>query len=84
MKKLVAASTSPLKKPENKALLAFKKEVLGLYKISGRHALPWRANQSPYRVFVSEVMLQQTQVDRVIKYFDIWSNRFQNFEDIAN
>ena len=39
------------------------------YRAHGRHHLPWRTNQSPYRVLVSEVMLQQTQTARVVPYF---------------
>lgn len=45
---------------------AFKKIVRNYYHSNGRHNLPWRLNTSPYSIFVSEVMLQQTQVDRVV------------------
>lgn len=49
----------------------------------GRHNLPWRENQSPYYVLVSEVMLQQTQVDRVVPFFEIWMKQFPNIEKLA-
>ena len=38
--------------------------------------LPWRRDKIPYRVWVSEVMLQQTQVTTVIPYFERWLERF--------
>ncbi len=38
--------------------------------------LPWRFEQSPYRTWISEVMLQQTQVDTVIPYFERWMAQF--------
>src|SRR6476660_7684766 len=42
--------------------------------------LPWRHTRDPYRVLVSEVMLQQTQVDRVIPYFERWLEQFTTVE----
>lgn len=49
----------------------FQKKLLAWYRVNGRHELPWRKNPTPYRVLVSEVMLQQTQVSRVIpKYYE--------------
>ncbi|MCB2209318.1 A/G-specific adenine glycosylase [bacterium] len=46
-------------------------------------ALPWRSEQSPYRTWVSEIMLQQTQVDTVIPYFERWMDRFPNVNALA-
>jgi A/G-specific adenine glycosylase len=49
----------------------FQSFLLRWYARYGRHELPWRLTQDPYQIFVSEMMLQQTQVDRVIpKYLD--------------
>src|SRR5205823_8512178 len=45
--------------------------------------LPWRANPTPYAVLVSELMLQQTQVDRVVPYFERFVARFPTFEALA-
>src|SRR5882757_9019272 len=42
----------------------------------GRHDLPWQRNPTPYRVWVSEIMLQQTQVVTVTGYFDRFMQRF--------
>ena len=46
--------------------------------------LPWRENQDPYRVWVSEVMLQQTRVDTVIPYYDRFMSLFPTLEALAN
>lgn len=61
----------------------FRKEVFAHYETRGRHALPWRASHDPYKVLVSEVMLQQTQVERVIPYFKEWLRLFPNVEALA-
>jgi A/G-specific adenine glycosylase len=45
--------------------------------------LPWRANRDPYRVWVSEVMLQQTRVDTVRSYYDRWLRRFPTVRSLA-
>jgi len=50
--------------PSDRAILLFRRIVLDHYRESGRR-MPWRETTDPYRVLVSEVMLQQTQVDRV-------------------
>jgi A/G-specific adenine glycosylase len=46
--------------------------------------LPWRREPTPYRVWVSEVMLQQTQVAVVIPYFERWMKKFPNIETLAH
>jgi A/G-specific adenine glycosylase len=45
--------------------------------------LPWRRTSDPYAIFVSEVMLQQTQVSAVIPYYERWLRRFPNIEKLA-
>lgn len=49
----------------------------------GRHHLPWREKPSPYRVVVSEIMLQQTQADRVIPFFNNWMKQFPSWKKLA-
>ena len=49
----------------------------------GRHDLPWQKNRSPYRVWISEIMLQQTQVATVIPYFERFIARFPNVAALA-
>lgn len=48
-----------------------------------KRSLPWRLNPSPYRVWVSEVMLQQTRAATVISYFEKWMARFPSIETLA-
>src|SRR3954467_6638796 len=52
------------------------------YQKNGRD-LPWRRTRDPYAIFVSEVMLQQTQVSTVIPYYERWLRRFPNIERLA-
>ncbi|MCD5390138.1 MAG: A/G-specific adenine glycosylase [Candidatus Pacebacteria bacterium] len=61
----------------------FKNTVMEHYGEYGRHDLPWRLNQSPYYVLVSEIMLQQTQVDRVIPFFEKWMEQFPDIQTLA-
>lgn len=58
------------------AVAAFRERVCSHYRDHGRHDLPWRTTHDPYAVLVSEVMLQQTQVARVVPYFEEWMERF--------
>ena len=50
--------------------------VIDWYKSQGRKNLPWRSNISPYRVWISEIMLQQTQVKTVIPYYERFLKEF--------
>ena len=47
----------------------FSDSIVEWYKIYGRHDLPWRNSVTPYKVWISEIMLQQTQVKTAIPYF---------------
>ncbi len=58
-------------------------QLLAWYKIHGRAHLPWRATRDPYRIVVSETMLQQTQVDRVIPLYAAFVERFPDFAALA-
>ncbi len=49
----------------------------------GRHHLPWQLNRTPYRVWLSEIMLQQTQVASVIPYFERFVARFPEVSSLA-
>lgn len=57
---------------------SFQLLIHGYYKKSGRHDLPWRHTTSVYGILVSEIMLQQTQVERVIPKYLSWMKRFPN------
>lgn len=62
----------------------FRHCVLGWFETNGRKELPWQQNVTPYRVWVSEVMLQQTQVKTVIPYFNRFMDRFPTVQSLAN
>jgi A/G-specific adenine glycosylase len=67
---------------------AFQAIVWGYYRLHGRHELPWRQFEpdgtlDPYKVLVSEVMLQQTQVPRVIPRFDAFIRQFPDVHSLA-
>ena len=49
----------------------------------GRHGLPWQGSRDPYRVWLSEIMLQQTQVATVIPYFERFVARFSDLSSLA-
>lgn len=61
----------------------FYNTVMEYYGEHGRHDLPWRRNQTPYRVAISEFMLQQTQATRVIPFFNGWIKRFPSWKALA-
>jgi A/G-specific adenine glycosylase len=61
----------------------FHKIVLRWFDQHGRKALPWQQNITPYRVWISEIMLQQTQVNTVIPYYERFMNRFPNLDALA-
>lgn len=60
----------------------FRGRLLRWFEAHGRD-LPWRRTQDPYRVLVSEVMLQQTQVDRVRPKYEAWVARWPTLEALA-
>lgn len=61
----------------------FREIIWDYYKEQGRHDLPWRRTRSPYKILVSEVMLQQTQVERVIPYYKKWLQQFPTVQSLA-
>ena len=61
----------------------FAKRVLKWFDLHGRKDLPWQHDTSPYRVWVSEIMLQQTQVKTVIPYFERFMVSFPDVQSLA-
>jgi A/G-specific adenine glycosylase len=61
----------------------FAARLLDWHKKHGRHDLPWQHPRTPYRVWVSEIMLQQTQVSTVIDYFQAFERQFPTLESLA-
>ena len=58
--------------------------ILKWYKQNWRHNLPWRINQTPYTVWISEIFLQQTQVSRVVDYFNNVTKKFPDIQSLAS
>jgi A/G-specific adenine glycosylase len=71
-----------LKNIEKINISAFQTDLLSWFKQEQRD-LPWRKDQDPYKVWVSEIMLQQTRVDTVIPYFNRFIEWFPTIEDLA-
>ena len=61
----------------------FSRRLIAWQKVHGRHDLPWQRSRDPYRVWLSEVMLQQTQVGTVVPYFERFLERFPDLESLA-
>jgi A/G-specific adenine glycosylase len=61
----------------------FRREVWSYYKKNGRNDLPWRKTTDPYKILVSEMMLQQTQVPRVIEKYKSFVKKFPNVDALA-
>ena len=69
--------------PEAEQREAVWEGLLGWYAREGRAGLPWRHTRDPYAVLVSEVMLQQTQVDRVVPKYEAFLRRFPTLDALA-
>lgn len=63
---------------------AFQQNILAWFDQYGRKDLPWQKDLTPYRVWLSETMLQQTQVATVIPYFNIFIEKFPDVASLAN
>ena len=61
----------------------FAERLLAWFDEYGRRDLPWQHPRTPYRVWVSEIMLQQTQVATVIEYFERFMARFPDLQSLA-
>jgi A/G-specific adenine glycosylase len=61
----------------------FAQRLLQWFTLHGRHTLPWQFNPTPYRVWISEVMLQQTQVATVMPYYERFMARFPDIATLA-
>ncbi|PIL60512.1 adenine glycosylase, partial [Acinetobacter baumannii] len=62
---------------------SFSDALLNWFDQHGRHDLPWQVADDPYKVWVSEIMLQQTQVKTVLQYFDRFMERFPTVEALG-
>jgi A/G-specific adenine glycosylase len=67
----------------NRAMSAFARKLVSWQKKAGRHDLPWQRTRDPYRVWLSEIMLQQTQVSAVLPYYERFLARFPDVDALA-
>jgi A/G-specific adenine glycosylase len=63
--------------------MRFAEHLVAWQKAHGRSTLPWQNTRDPYRVWLSEIMLQQTQVSTVLGYYDRFLERFPNVQALA-
>ena len=73
---------SPTALPEPGLRRKFRRRLLEWYRKNGRD-LPWRRTRNPYHILVSEVMLQQTQVDRVVPKYHEWLEKYPTLTALA-
>jgi A/G-specific adenine glycosylase len=77
-----SSPTSPASDSSGFAVSALRQALLGWYASQGRD-LPWRRSRDPYAIWISEIMLQQTQVKTVIPYYQRWLQQFPTVEALA-
>ena len=65
------------------ATRSFARRLLAWWDVHGRRDLPWQRERTPYRIWVAEVMLQQTQVSTAAPYFERFVRRFPDVETLA-
>lgn len=66
------------------AAFSFADALLDWFDVHGRHDLPWQVADDPYTVWVSEIMLQQTQVKTVLQYFERFMQRFPTVQTLGH
>ena len=82
MRRSRGGRTPAIDLPPPAARRAFRRRLLAWYERNGRD-LPWRKTSDPYHILVSEIMLQQTQVDRVLPKYHEWLEKYPSFEVLA-
>ena len=78
MKEYMPAGSAPLPADRRR----FRRRLLAWYRRHGRD-LPWRKTSDPYHILVSEIMLQQTQVDRVLPKYAEWIDKYPSLSSLA-
>lgn len=77
------AATMTLRAPSRERIAAIRERLLEFYDAAHRD-LPWRRDADAYRIWVAEIMLQQTRVDAVIPYYERWLTRFPTLQHLAD
>src|SRR5437867_11769458 len=67
---------------DSQQISGFQRLLLDWY-ARRRRKLPWRSRPEPYRIWVSEIMLQQTQVQTVLRYYERFMERFPDIQTLA-
>ena len=62
--------------------MQIEKKLVQWY-LSHKRDLPFRINQDPYRVWISEIMAQQTQIDTLIPYYERWMNQYPTLDELS-
>jgi A/G-specific adenine glycosylase len=75
-----SAQSAALPRPADRQ--RFRRQLLAWYRANGRD-LPWRKTDDPYHILVSEIMLQQTQVDRVLPKYHEWLEKYPSMASLA-
>src|SRR5215813_7831529 len=78
----MAKKRKPLPLPQALDRRRFRQRLLSWYRRHGRD-LPWRKPSDPYHILVSEIMLQQTQVDRVLPKYVEWLDKYPSLQALA-
>jgi len=65
-------------------IIKFQRTISSYYYKFGRHDLPWRKTTDPYYILISEIMLQQTQVARVVSKYNTFIKQFPKIDNLAN
>jgi len=78
----MAKKRKPLPLPAPPDRRRFRQRLLAWYRRHGRD-LPWRKTDDPYHILVSEIMLQQTQVERVLPKYAEWLEKYPSFDALA-
>jgi len=77
------ASNSTLGARSDCAVSRFPRALIAWQRRAGRHDLPWQGARDPYRIWLSEIMLQQTQVGAVVPYYERFLTRFPDVHSLA-
>lgn len=65
------------------AIRKFRTVIYRFYRKNARHTMPWRNTGDPYHILVSEIMLQQTQIERVLNKYPLFITKFPDFRSLA-
>lgn len=79
---MVHSASGEAEQKDNSSIPTMADRLLAWYAVHGRQ-LPWRGRSDPYAIWVAEIMLQQTQVGKVIPYYTRWMERFPDLTTLA-